>query len=79
MTTSDDLIKIIARITHTNAAELFPATLLKDIKADSLHWVQIIVNSETLFGVEIDMEKMKSFQTIGDLVTYIEGLPKSSV
>ena len=44
MTTSEDLIKIIARITHANAAELFPTTLLKDIKADSLHWVQIIVN-----------------------------------
>ena len=79
MTTSEDLIKIIARITHSNAAELFPTTLLKDIKADSLHWVQIIVNSETQFGVEIDMEKMKSFQTIGDMVTYIDGLPKSSV
>ncbi len=76
MSTSEDLIRIIARITHTNAADLSPTTPMKDVKADSLHWVQIIVSAETQFGIEIDIEMVKTFQTIGDFITYIEKIAK---
>jgi acyl carrier protein len=74
MSTSEDLIRIIAKITHTNVTELSPVTLLKNVKADSLHWVQIVVSAETQFGVEIDIEMMKTFQTIGDFGAYIDKL-----
>ena len=74
MSTSEDLVRIIAKITHTNVTELSPATLLKNVKADSLHWVQIVVSSETQFGIEIDIEMMKTFQTIEDFITYIDKL-----
>ena len=64
----------IARIAHCGADEIEIDTALADIKADSLHWVQTIIAAEELFNIEIDIEKMKEFTTIRDLVSYIDGL-----
>jgi acyl carrier protein len=72
MSTLDELRKIIARITHGSDQEISLETALKDIKADSLHWVQIIIAVETTFGIEIDIDKMKGFTIIGDFVRYID-------
>jgi len=36
--------------------------------------VQIIIAAEESFNIEIDIEKMKEFSTIEDLVSYIDGL-----
>ena len=74
MATLDELKKIIARIAHCGADEIQTDTELKDIKADSLHWVQIVIAAEELFNIEIDIEKMKEFSTVGDMVSYIDGL-----
>ncbi len=74
MATLDELKKIIARIAHCGAGEIEIDTALVDIKADSLHWVQIIIAAEELFNIEIDIEKMKEFTTIRNLVSYIDGL-----
>ena len=76
MSIQDELKKIIARIAHCSADEISPETALKDINADSLHWVQIIIAAEELFNIEIDMDKMTEFTTIGDFVNYIESLVK---
>jgi acyl carrier protein len=64
----------MARITHCNADDVQAETLLKDIKADSLHWVQIIVGIESATNVEIDFDKMKEIASIDDLVKYIDSL-----
>jgi acyl carrier protein len=74
MTTLDELKKIVARIAHLNADEIGIDTALADIKADSLHWVQTIIAAEELFNIEIDIEKMKEFSTVRNLVDYIDGL-----
>lgn len=74
MTVQEELKKTVARVTHTSADDLTPDTVLKSIKADSLHWVQIIISMETTFNIEIDIERMRELQTFGDLVNYIEGL-----
>jgi len=74
MTTLDELKKIIARIAHCSADEIEIDTALGGIKADSLHWVQVIIAAEELFDIEIDIEKMKEFTTIRNLVSYIDGL-----
>ncbi len=72
----DELKKIIARIAHCSADEVNLDTPLKDIKADSLHWLQIIIGAEAAFNIEIDFDKMTDFMTIGDIVNYIESLTK---
>ena len=76
MSTLDEIKRIIARIAHCGADEIGPETALKDIKADSLHWVQIIVAVENAFNIEIDIDKMSQFATIGDFVSYVESCVK---
>ena len=76
MSILDELKKIIARITHCSADEISLETTLKYINADSLHWVQIIIAAEDALNIEIDIDKMTEFTTIGDFVNYIESLAK---
>lgn len=76
MSTLEEINRIIARITHCSPDEINLETALKDIKADSLHWVQIIVAAENTFNIEIDIDLMKDFTTIEDFVTYIESCVK---
>jgi len=49
---------------------------LKDVKADSLDWVQIIVGVETALDIEVDMERMKEMVTIENFVSYIDSCTK---
>jgi len=74
MSVTEELIRNIARVTRCSEQELKPETELKTIKADSLHWVQIIVGVENALDIEIeiDKEKMSALATIGDFVKYIE-------
>jgi len=72
MPTLDELSRIIAKVTHSRAEDIALETALKDIKADSLHWVQIIIAVETVFNIEVDIDKMRGFTTIGDFVAYID-------
>ena len=72
MATLDELKKIIAKITHGAEQDIELDTALKDIKADSLHWVQIIIAVETTFGIEVDIDKMRGFTKIEDFVNYID-------
>ena len=72
MSTLEELSKIIARVTRGSAQGIALDTALKDIKADSLHWVQIIIGVETVFDIEVDIDKMRGFTTIGGFVSYID-------
>ena len=74
MSTLETVKSVMAKITHCNQDDIQPETLLKDIKADSLHWVQIIVGIESATDVEIDFDKMKEIEKIDDFVKYIDNL-----
>jgi acyl carrier protein len=78
MSTLEQLTKSIARVARISEADIKPEMKLKDIKADSLHWVQIIVGLENSLGVEIDIdrEKMARLATIQDFVNYVEAAAK---
>ena len=76
MSILDELRRIIAKITHCSRDEISLETALKDIKADSLHWVQIIVAVESAFDIEIDFDEMKNLTTIEDFVKHIESRVK---
>jgi len=73
MSTLAQLKGIIVKVVHYNENELGFDTELKELEADSLHWLQIIVGVETEFDIEIDIERMKDFITVGDFVEYIDG------
>ena len=76
MSVFDELRKTVARVTRCSEDAIAMDTALKDIKADSLHWVQIIVAMENAFDIEIDFEKMKEMTSIADFVYYVEGINK---
>jgi acyl carrier protein len=46
--------------------------LMKDLSADSLDAVEIIMAIEDTFGIEIPDEDAEKFQTVEDLVKYVD-------
>ena len=46
--------------------------LMKDLSADSLDAVEIIMAIEDVYGFEIPDEDAEKFQTVSDLVKYVE-------
>ncbi len=76
MSTLDELRKVIAKITHCDEQEINLDTALKDVKADSLNWVQIIIGAEMAFDIEIDIDRMKELTTIQDFVNYMDSCIK---
>ena len=46
--------------------------LMKDLEADSLDAVEIIMGIEKKFDIEIPDEEAENFQLVGDLVKYVE-------
>ncbi|MDR0879901.1 MAG: acyl carrier protein [Clostridioides sp.] len=47
-------------------------SLMKDLEADSLDAVEIIMALEDEFGIEIPDEEAEKFKTIGDIAKYVE-------
>ena len=46
--------------------------LMKDLSADSLDAVEIIMAIEDEYGIEIPDEEAEKMQTVGDLARYVE-------
>ena len=46
--------------------------LMKDLSADSLDAVEIIMAIEDEYGIEIPDEEAEKIQTVGDLVRYVD-------
>ena len=78
MSTLDELKRIIAKIARCSKDKISLQTELKDIPADSLHWLQIILGVENAFSIEIDIEKMREITTIEEFVEYIKSCSKKS-
>lgn len=47
-------------------------SLMKDLEADSLDAVEIIMAIEDEFDIEVPDEDAEKFQSIGDIIKYIE-------
>ena len=46
---------------------------LQDLSADSLDFVELVMNIEDTFGLpEIEEEQIRSIETVGDLVAYVK-------
>jgi acyl carrier protein len=50
--------------------------LMKDLEADSIDAVEIIILIEEKYGIEIPDDEAEKFQRVGDLVRYVEGREK---
>ena len=73
MPTTEKTIKdIVMRILHCPEEVLTPTSTWKDVKADSLDLVQIVIATEDAFSIEIPDEDAEKFRNFGDFVTYVD-------
>ena len=72
MSTQDEVKGIIANLVHCGEQEVASEMALADLDADSLRWLQIIIAIESTFDIEVDLDRMAEFVTIGDFVAYID-------
>lgn len=69
----DKIKEIIIEQLSVDESMVTPETnLMKDLEADSLDAVEIIMAIEEEFGIEIPDEDAEKFQLVGDLVRYVE-------
>ena len=68
---------IIVGIVHCDPEDLKPDATWKDMEADSLDLVQVLVALEDKYGIEISDEDAENLTNFGDMVKYIEAHVKS--
>lgn len=66
------LRKTIARITRNENVVLTPTTTFKDLGADSLDVVQVMVALEETFDIELVDEDMKALTDMGGFIEYVK-------
>lgn len=71
--TLDKIKEIIAeQLSIEEDAVKMETHLMKDLEADSLDAVEIIMAIEDEFGIEVPDEDAEKFQTVSDIVSYVE-------
>ena len=69
----EKVVKIIVDKLGVKESEVTPeATFTGDLGADSLDTVELIMEFEKAFGVQVEDEAAEKFQTVGDVIAYIE-------
>lgn len=63
---------IVEQLGVEESAVTSETNLMKDLEADSLDAVEIIMAIEDEFDIEIPDEDAEKFQLVGDLVKYVE-------
>lgn len=71
--TFDKIKEIIVEQLQVDESEVqLDTNLMKDLDADSLDAVEIIMAIEDLYGIEIPDEDAEKLQTVEDLVKYVD-------
>jgi len=69
----DKIKEIIANKIQVDEDKITPETsLMKDLEADSLDAVEIIMGIEEEFDIEIPDADAEGFQNVGDIVAFVE-------
>jgi hypothetical protein len=69
----DKIKNIIMEELRVSEAQVTMDThLMKDLEADSIEAVEIIMTIEDEFDIEIPEEDADNFESIGDIVRYVE-------
>lgn len=73
----DDVKEVIVQQLNVDAAQVKPeAEFVKDLGADSLDVVELVMALEEKFDIEIPDEQAEKISTVGDVVAYIEANKK---
>ncbi|GAA9302375.1 acyl carrier protein [Helicobacter pylori] len=69
----EDIQAVIAEQLNVDVAQVTPeAEFVKDLGADSLDVVELIMALEEKFGIEIPDEQAEKIVNVGDVVKYVE-------
>ncbi len=69
----EKVVKIIVDKLGVKESEVTPeATFTGDLGADSLDTVELVMEFEKAFGIQVEDEAAEKFQTVGDVIAYIE-------
>ena len=63
---------IIEQLQADDAVITMETSLMKDLEADSLDAVEIIMAIEDEYDIEVPDEEAEKFQSIGDIVRFVE-------
>lgn len=64
---------ILARQLRLDPAKITPVSLIKkDLGADSLDILQLLMRIEDQYGIVIPDQALAKFETVGDVVSYLE-------
>lgn len=73
----DTVKTILARQLRVPEEKVTPDALIKkDLGADSLDILQLLMKLEDDYGVVIPDKALAKFETVGDVVGYLDGLKK---
>ena len=73
MTTFEKLKKIISEQLYVDESKItMDSDIVEDFEADSIEMVDIVMDIEDEFGVEIPDDAMETMHRIGDVVEYID-------
>lgn len=69
----EKVVKVVSNQLQVESSKIKEdSNLIKDLKADSLDIVDMIITFEEQFGIEIDDNAVTDIKTVGDIVRYIE-------
>ena len=63
---------IVIKIVRKPDIEFTPTTTFKDLNADSLDIVQMLVALEDTYDIEIDDQELQKVTNMGEFIAYIE-------
>ena len=73
MTTFEKLKKILSEQLYVDESKItMDSDIVEDFEADSIEMVDIVMDIEDEFGVEIPDDAMETMHRIGDVVEYID-------
>ena len=67
----EKVIAIVAEGLGVEAGNLNAESTFESLGADSLDLMDMVMNFEDEFGIEIDADSMGTLKTIGDVVDYL--------
>ncbi len=73
MSVEETMQKIVSRIVRKDDIDLTSTTTFKDLGADSLDIVQILVALEEAFDIELEDEALKAINNMGEFLDYVKG------
>ena len=69
----NEVIEIISKVTEIPVKKInLDSNLVKDLELESLDLVSLVAEFEEKYNIVVDDKDIKNFQTVKDIVDYIE-------